>query len=120
MGKKGLVFGLLAAGAGVAYAKYRSLDEDEQREVREVVLDKVDAAKDRAVDYAFYANDLLDDLKDAWNDHKLQDDTDFDGYENASEDDDIILSSDDLVQNETPEDSDYENSTVTFTPDSDK
>jgi len=121
MAKKGLFLGLLIAGAGIAYSKYRSLDEDGQRAVREDILDKADIVRDRAVDYAFYANDVLDDLKDAWNDHKANssDTETYSDEEDTEENDDIVLSSDDLIQDQTGND-DEGTETVTFNPNTDK
>ncbi|ANZ58319.1 hypothetical protein BGL34_00550 [Fructilactobacillus lindneri] len=65
--KKGLLLGSLLGGAA-AYAAYRSLDEERQYRLRNTILDAAEDAKDRAVDYAFYAADTLADAKDMVND----------------------------------------------------
>lgn len=65
--KKGLFLGAILGGAA-AFAAYRSLDEEKQYELRNTVLDAVEDAKDRAVDYAYYAADSIADAKDSASD----------------------------------------------------
>ncbi len=63
MGKKlaaGLFAGILGAGL---YAAYQKLDEDKKDRLKRDARDKADELRDWAVDYAFYANDALSDLK---------------------------------------------------------
>ncbi|WP_413627174.1 hypothetical protein R4B61_04925 [Fructilactobacillus vespulae] len=66
--KKGLFLGALLGGAAT-YAAYRVLDEEKKYEIRNRVLDVVEDAKDRAVDYVYYAADSIEDAKDNVNDH---------------------------------------------------
>lgn len=64
MGKKivsGLVAGLLGAGL---YAAYQKLDENKKNQLKRNLREKTDEVRDRAVDYAFYANDAVSDFKD--------------------------------------------------------
>jgi gas vesicle protein len=64
MGKKlvgGLFAGLLGAGL---YAAYQKLDEDKKNRMKKNLREKSDELRDRAVDYAFYANDAMNDFKD--------------------------------------------------------
>ena len=64
--KKGLFLGTISGGAA-GFAAYHSLDEEKQYELRNTVLDAVEDAKDRAVDYAYYAADSFADAKDSAN-----------------------------------------------------
>lgn len=68
MGKKlvgGLFAGLLGAGL---YAAYQKMDENRKRQLKRDLREKTDELRDRAVDYAFYANDAVSDFKDAFKD----------------------------------------------------
>ncbi|WP_172189393.1 YtxH domain-containing protein [Lentilactobacillus kribbianus] len=64
MGKK--LFGglfIAALGAG-AYAAYQKMDSEKKARLQQDVMNKTNDLKDRATDYAFYASDALDDLKE--------------------------------------------------------
>ncbi|USS93782.1 hypothetical protein M8332_02725 [Fructilactobacillus ixorae] len=61
--KKGLLLGGLLGGAA-AYLAFRTLDAEQQQALRNRVLESAEDAKDRAVDYAYYAADTLADAKD--------------------------------------------------------
>ncbi|PWF99598.1 hypothetical protein [Levilactobacillus bambusae] len=63
MAKKGFLLGLVLGGAA-AYAAYRSMDASRRQEINDKARDHYNDLKDRAVDYAFYASDALDDFKD--------------------------------------------------------
>lgn len=68
MGKKlvgGLFAGLLGAGL---YAAYQKLDENRKHQLKRDLKEKTNELRDRAVDYAFYANDAVSDFKDAFKD----------------------------------------------------
>ncbi|EEI19027.1 YtxH domain-containing protein [Lentilactobacillus hilgardii] len=68
MGKKlvgGLFAGLLGAGL---YAAYQKMDETKKNRLKRDFREKTDELRDRAVDYAFYANDAVSDFKDAFKD----------------------------------------------------
>lgn len=66
MGKKfGFLLGLLAGGAA-AHVAYHRLDDAQKEQLKEDLQDKVDIAKDRAVDYAFYASDAWADFKETF------------------------------------------------------
>ncbi|GAA3187829.1 YtxH domain-containing protein [Lentilactobacillus kefiri] len=68
MGKK-LALGLFAGALGAGlYAAYQKLDEAKKAEIKRNARDKADELRDRAVDYAFYANDAVSDLKDVIHD----------------------------------------------------
>lgn len=68
MGKKfGFLVGL-AAGAAAAHVAYRHLSDEDKAELKADLQEKVDIAKDRAVDYAFYASDAWDDFKETFSD----------------------------------------------------
>ena len=72
MGKK-IFAGILAglAGAG-AYAAFKNLTQDQKDRFREDFYDKMEQVRDRAVDYAFYADDDLNDAKEVLNDQVSQ------------------------------------------------
>ncbi|USS87651.1 hypothetical protein M3M39_05955 [Fructilactobacillus hinvesii] len=65
--KKGLLLGGVLGGAA-AYLAFRTLDAEKEAEVRKHVLETAEDAKDRAVDYAFYAADALADAREMVND----------------------------------------------------
>ncbi|WP_340147144.1 hypothetical protein [Lentilactobacillus rapi] len=72
MGKKlasGIFAGLLGAGL---YAAYQKLDEDKKNRMKKNLREKSDELRDRAVDYAFYANDAMSDFKDVLKDEMDQ------------------------------------------------
>ncbi|MFC6260471.1 hypothetical protein [Levilactobacillus fujinensis] len=98
MAKHKLLAGLLLGGA--AYAAYHALDLEQREALKGAARDRYNAFKDRAVDYAFYAADAADDFKEALDD-RLAGKTDApawkDGEDTADdEDDDIVLSSDEV------------------------
>lgn len=106
MAKHKLLAGLLLGGA--AYAAYHALDLEQREALKDSARDHVNAFKDRAVDYAFYAADALDDFKENLNEH-LADKAGADDYQPAdvaSEepvDDDIVLSSDEVADMTAPD-----------------
>ncbi|KID41540.1 YtxH domain-containing protein [Fructilactobacillus fructivorans] len=61
--KKGMLLGSVLGGTA-AFVAYKLLDEAKQREIKEWILDATEDAKDRALDYVYYANDTAEDLKD--------------------------------------------------------
>lgn len=68
MGKKlGFLVGL-AAGVAAAHVAYRRLSDEDKAELKADLQEKMDVAKDRAVDYAFYASDAWDDFKENFSD----------------------------------------------------
>lgn len=68
MGKKlGFLVGL-AIGAAAAHTAYHRLSDTEKDELKADLQEKVNIAKDRAVDYAFYASDAWDDFKETFAD----------------------------------------------------
>ncbi|MCH5462595.1 YtxH domain-containing protein [Lactobacillus sp. LC28-10] len=68
MGKKfGFLVGL-AAGAAAAHVAYRRLSDEDKEQLKADLQEKMDIAKDRAVDYAFYASDAWDDFKETFSD----------------------------------------------------
>ncbi|GEO70789.1 hypothetical protein [Levilactobacillus acidifarinae] len=102
MAKHKLLAGLVLGGA--AYAAYHALDLEKREALKDMAREQCDALKDRAIDYAFYAADALDDFKENLNEHmgeKAPDDgvedwrTATDETADAT-DDDIVLSSDDV------------------------
>lgn len=126
MAKK-LLAGLVLGGA--AFAAYHALDLEQREALKDSVRDHCNALKDRAIDYAFYAADALDDFKEDLNDKlaakaDAADETfDFDDSdaEETPADDDIVLSSDEVadmttaaeapISSEASEATDEENST---------
>lgn len=64
MGKKlaGSLF-IAAVGAGL-YAAYQKMDAQKKQKLQQDAMDKANELKDRAVDYAFYASDAVEDLKE--------------------------------------------------------
>lgn len=101
MGKKvagSLVAGFLGAGI---YAAYQKLDEQKKRRLKRNLMRKTDELKDRAVDYAFYASDAVDDIKEILKDEiydvKQKAATVKDKVTNANTDDDVV---DDNVSDE--------------------
>ncbi|USS91229.1 hypothetical protein [Fructilactobacillus carniphilus] len=65
--KKGLLLGSVLGGAA-AYLAFRTLDAEKEAEIRKRILESAEDAKDRAVDYAFYAADALADAREMVND----------------------------------------------------
>lgn len=110
MGKK-LAFGLFAGALGAGlYAAYQKLDEAKKAQLKRDARQKADELRDRAVDYAFYANDAVSDLKDVIhdemqntkgtvNDAKTQfaDKAKSFGTDQAADDDDADDNQDDIV-----------------------
>lgn len=72
MGKKlaGSLF-IAAVGAGL-YAAYQKLDAQKKQQLQQDAMDKAAELKDRAVDYAFYASDAVEDLKEVVKDQMDQ------------------------------------------------
>ncbi|MFD1456017.1 hypothetical protein ACFQ44_10105 [Levilactobacillus lanxiensis] len=98
MAKHKLLAGLVLGGA--AYAAYHALDLEQREALKDAARDRYNAFKDRAVDYAFYAADAADDFKEALDD-RLAGKNDAPAWRNTDadetaedEDDDIVLSSD--------------------------
>lgn len=101
MAKHKLLAGLVLSGA--AYAAYHALDLEQREALKGAARDRFNAFKDRAVDYAFYAADAADDFKEALND-RLEAKTDAPAWQDTAnddtaddEDDDIVLSSNDVA-----------------------
>ncbi|WP_234002772.1 YtxH domain-containing protein [Lactobacillus sp. CBA3605] len=63
MSKKGFLFGLVLGGAAITTAVMK-LDADKKAALKERAQQGVADFKDRAIDYAFYANDVAADFKD--------------------------------------------------------
>jgi len=64
MGKKftgGIFAGLLGAGI---YAAYQRLDEDNKKQLKQEIKNRAEDLRDRAVDYAFYAEDAIYDARE--------------------------------------------------------
>lgn len=72
MGKKLGFFVGLVAGAAAAHVAYHRLTDAQKAELKADLQEKADIAKDRAVDYAFYASDAWDDLKETFSDQSQQ------------------------------------------------
>lgn len=68
MGKKLGFFVGLVAGAAAAHVAYHRLSDEDKAELKADLQEKMDIAKDRAVDYAFYASDAWDDFKETFSD----------------------------------------------------
>lgn len=109
MAKHKLLAGLLLGGAAVA--AYHTLDLEQREALKDAARDRCNALKDRAVDYAFYAADALDDFKEDLNDRladkaaaadDYQADDDSSTAADHKADDDIVLSSDEVADIETP------------------
>lgn len=99
MAKHKLLAGLVLGGA--AFAAYHALDLEQREALKDTVRDKGNALKDRAVDYAFYAADALDDFKEGLNDRQAAKTDDVSTDETVTDDapeDDIVLSSDDVAE----------------------
>ncbi|MDT6980938.1 hypothetical protein [Levilactobacillus zymae] len=102
MAKHKLLAGLVLGGA--AYAAYHALDLEKREALKDMAREQCDALKDRAIDYAFYAADALDDFKENLSEHmgeKSADENEEDWRTATDEtaaatDDDIVLSSDDV------------------------
>ncbi|AUI78314.1 YtxH domain-containing protein [Lactiplantibacillus pentosus] len=62
MSKKGFLLGLIVGGAALATAVKR-LDDDKKAELKAKAQQGIADFKDRAIDYAFYANDAAEDFK---------------------------------------------------------
>lgn len=103
MAKHKLLAGLVLGGA--AYAAYHALDLEKREALKDMAREHCDAFKDRAIDYAFYAADALDDFKETLNDHvgHAKDEPDGADWRTATDetadatDDDIILNGDDVA-----------------------
>lgn len=125
MAKHKLLAGLILGGA--AYAAYQALDLEKREALKDMVRKQGDALKDRAVDYAFYAADTLDDFKENLHDHldTDEDDDEPEDWRTASDesaeatDDDIVLSSDQVssMDSETATESETDSSESTAATD---
>ncbi|WP_283678643.1 YtxH domain-containing protein [Lentilactobacillus sp. Marseille-Q4993] len=128
MGKKiagGLFASLLGAGL---YAAYQKLDQDKKDKLKADLKGTASDLKDRAVDYAFYAEDAINDAKEVISDsikqsnvsnvirpnkdakkaQKVDDDTD------TAEEVDIVVDAEDAIGSEGQEVKDTD--TVIFYP----
>ncbi|MGV0167669.1 hypothetical protein ACRYI5_03600 [Furfurilactobacillus sp. WILCCON 0119] len=65
---KGFWIGALLGGAA-AYAAYRALTEEQRDALRDTADTEYHKLRDRAIDYAFYAADAIDDAKDSFQDY---------------------------------------------------
>ena len=63
MSKKGFLFGLALGGAAIATVAMK-MDEDKKAELKARAQQGIADFKDRAIDYAFYANDYAEDFKE--------------------------------------------------------
>ena len=103
MAKHKLLAGLVLGGA--AYAAYHALDLEKREALKNAAREQCDTLKDRAIDYAFYAADALDDFKETLNEHvgHGQAEPDVADWRTATDetadatDDDIILNGDDVA-----------------------
>ncbi|KPN80139.1 uncharacterized protein RZ56_05810 [Apilactobacillus kunkeei] len=65
MKKTGLfLLGLTTGAAAAAYLAYRKMDDEKTKEFVNSTVKTANDLKDRALDYAFYALDSVDDVKD--------------------------------------------------------
>ncbi|GAY73170.1 YtxH domain-containing protein [Lentilactobacillus kosonis] len=102
MGKKvtgGIFAGLLGAGI---YAAYQRLDESNKKHLKQEIKNRADDLKDRAVDYAFYAEDAINDAREILSEQMKQSSqrakTTMDSFKNAqSFDDSDNFDSDDPI-----------------------
>ncbi|WP_125681767.1 hypothetical protein [Levilactobacillus yonginensis] len=101
MAKHKLLAGLLLGG--VAYAAYHAMDLEQREALKDAARDRYNTLKDRAVDYAFYAADAVDDFKETIDDHLAGKD-DAPAWQSAAADetsndadDDIVLSSNEVA-----------------------
>lgn len=101
MAKHKLLAGLLLGGA--AYAAYHAMDLEQREALKDAARDRYNTLKDRAVDYAFYAADAVDDFKETIDDHLAGKDNAPAWQSAASDetsddaDDDIVLSSNEVT-----------------------
>jgi len=63
MSKKGFLFGLALGGAAIVTVAMK-MDDDKKAELKAKAQQGLADFKDRAIDYAFYANDAAEDFKD--------------------------------------------------------
>lgn len=63
MSKKGFLFGLALGGAAIATIAMK-MDDDKKAELKAKAQQGLAVFKDRAIDYAFYANDAAADFKE--------------------------------------------------------
>ncbi|KRN01877.1 hypothetical protein FD13_GL000464 [Levilactobacillus senmaizukei DSM 21775 = NBRC 103853] len=94
MAKHKLLAGLVLGGAAVA--AYHALDLEQREALKDACRERVNALKDRAVDYAFYAADAADDFKESLNDH-LAAKTDAPAWQTLNDDDTADDADDDIV-----------------------
>ncbi|MFW6815778.1 YtxH domain-containing protein [Lactiplantibacillus plantarum] len=62
MSKKGFLLGVVLGGAAIATAVMK-MDDDKKAELKAKAQQEIADFKDRAIDYAFYANDAAEDFK---------------------------------------------------------
>lgn len=62
MSKKGFLLGVVLGGAAIATAVMK-MDDDKKAELKAKAQQGIVDFKDRAIDYAFYANDAAEDFK---------------------------------------------------------
>lgn len=66
MKKTGLfLLGLTTGAAAAAYLAYRKMDDEKTKQLVNNTVKTANDLKDRALDYAFYALDSVDDVKDS-------------------------------------------------------
>ncbi|CAI2653766.1 YtxH domain-containing protein [Apilactobacillus apinorum] len=66
MKKTGLfLLGLTTGAAAAAYFAYRKMDDEKTKELVDKTVKTANDLKDRALDYAFYALDSVDDVKES-------------------------------------------------------
>jgi len=63
MSKKGFLFGLALGGAAIVTVAMK-MDDDKKAELKAKAQQGLADFKDRAIDYAFYANDAAEDFKE--------------------------------------------------------
>ncbi|BDZ31284.1 YtxH domain-containing protein [Lactiplantibacillus sp. WILCCON 0030] len=63
MSKKGFLFGLVVGGAAIVTVAMK-MDDDKKAELKAKAQQGLADFKDRAIDYAFYANDAAEDFKE--------------------------------------------------------
>lgn len=64
MGKKlGLLTGL-AIGGAAAFAAFKALTPQKQEKLINDAREKIDGMRDSAIDYAYYATDIVEDMRD--------------------------------------------------------
>ena len=106
MAKFKLLAGLVLGGA--AAAAYHALDLEKREALKDAARDRYNEFKDRAVDYAFYTADALDEFKEDLNDRLANKDAPVDrptatDDDASADEDDIVLNSDEVADIQTPD-----------------